>query len=169
MLYEKSKAKDIIHNKEDLSKIVGENLNKMATVVGATLGPGGRAVLIEREGQPPLATKDGVTSLNLSVLIKLRPILLLRQLKKSVSILQRMPVMVRLLPLFLLMLLLSTDKSSLRTTQNTTLNVSLTSSKICTKTSSYHILNLRRRMCLKRKNWLTWLQSLPTETEKLQK
>jgi chaperonin GroEL len=61
MLYEKSKAKDIIHNKERLSKIVGETLEKMATVVGATLGPGGRAVLLEREGQPPLATKDGVT------------------------------------------------------------------------------------------------------------
>lgn len=61
MLYEKSKAKDIVHNKEDLSKIVGETLNKMATVVGATLGPGGRAVLLERDGQPPLATKDGVT------------------------------------------------------------------------------------------------------------
>jgi chaperonin GroEL len=60
-LYEKSKAKDIIHNKERLSKIVGETLDKMATVVGATLGPGGRAVLLEREGQPPLATKDGVT------------------------------------------------------------------------------------------------------------
>lgn len=61
MLYEKSKAKDIVHNKEELSRIVGETLNKMATVVGATLGPGGRAVLLEREGQPPLATKDGVT------------------------------------------------------------------------------------------------------------
>jgi chaperonin GroEL len=61
MLYERSKAKDIVHNKEELSKIVGETLNKMATVVGATLGPGGRAVLLEREGQPPLATKDGVT------------------------------------------------------------------------------------------------------------
>jgi chaperonin GroEL len=61
MLYEKSKAKDIVHDKTRLSKIVGETLEKMATVVGATLGPGGRAVLLEREGQPPLATKDGVT------------------------------------------------------------------------------------------------------------
>jgi chaperonin GroEL len=33
----------------------------MAAIVGSTLGPGGRAVLIERDGQPPLATKDGVT------------------------------------------------------------------------------------------------------------
>lgn len=61
MLYEKSKAKDIIHDKGKLNNIVGETIQKMATVVGATLGPGGRAVLIEREGKAPLATKDGVT------------------------------------------------------------------------------------------------------------
>jgi chaperonin GroEL len=61
MLYEKSKAKDIIADKEKLNTIVGETINKMATIVGSTLGPGGRAVLIEREGLPPLATKDGVT------------------------------------------------------------------------------------------------------------
>ena len=61
MIYEKSKAKDIIHDKDRLNKIVGETLNKMATTVGATLGPGGRAVLIERDGKAPLATKDGVT------------------------------------------------------------------------------------------------------------
>lgn len=61
MIYEKSKAKDIIHDKDRLNKIVQETLNKMATTVGATLGPGGRAVLIERDGKAPLATKDGVT------------------------------------------------------------------------------------------------------------
>lgn len=61
MLYEKSKAKDIIADKDKLNTIVSESIQKMATVVGATLGPGGRAVLIEREGKPPLATKDGVT------------------------------------------------------------------------------------------------------------
>lgn len=61
MLYERSKAKNIVHNKDSLDTIVGETLNKMATVVGATLGPGGRAVLIERDGMAPLATKDGVT------------------------------------------------------------------------------------------------------------
>lgn len=60
-LYEKSKAKDIIFDRKILSDVVGKTLDKMATVVGATLGPGGRPVLIEREGQPPLATKDGVT------------------------------------------------------------------------------------------------------------
>jgi len=33
----------------------------MATIVGATLGPGGNPVLIERDGLSPLITKDGVT------------------------------------------------------------------------------------------------------------
>ena len=61
MMYEKSKSKDIIHDDAQLSKIVGETLSKMASIVGATLGPGGRTVLIEREGMAPLATKDGVT------------------------------------------------------------------------------------------------------------
>lgn len=61
MLYEKSKAKDIIADKERLNKIVSSSIRDMAAIVGSTLGPGGRAVLIEREGQPPLATKDGVT------------------------------------------------------------------------------------------------------------
>lgn len=60
-LYEKSKAKAIIANKADLTKIVSETLNIMATSVGSTLGPGGSAVIIERDGLPPLATKDGVT------------------------------------------------------------------------------------------------------------
>lgn len=61
MLYEKSKAKDIIADKSKLDNIVHETIEKMATIVGSTLGPGGRAVLIERDGMPPLATKDGVT------------------------------------------------------------------------------------------------------------
>lgn len=61
MLYERSKAKDIIADRNKMSNIVLETMNNMATIVGATLGPGGRPVLIEREGQPPLSTKDGVT------------------------------------------------------------------------------------------------------------
>lgn len=60
-LYEKSKAKDIVADKERLTKIVSETLEIMSKSVGSTLGPGGRAVLIERDGLPPLATKDGVT------------------------------------------------------------------------------------------------------------
>lgn len=60
-LYEKSKAKDIIHDKDRLNNIVSETMTKMATVVGATLGPAGKPVLIERDGKSPLLTKDGVT------------------------------------------------------------------------------------------------------------
>lgn len=61
MIYEKSKAKDIIADKVRLAKIVSETLDVMATSVGSTLGPGGNSVLIERDGLAPLATKDGVT------------------------------------------------------------------------------------------------------------
>ncbi len=61
MLYEKSKAKNIIADKEQLNDIVRETIDRMATAVGATLGPGGRGVLIERDGLSPLITKDGVT------------------------------------------------------------------------------------------------------------
>lgn len=61
MIYEKSKAKAIIADKDKLKEIVSDTLHNMATIVGATLGPGGRPVLIERDGLPPLVTKDGVT------------------------------------------------------------------------------------------------------------
>jgi len=61
MLYEKSKAKEIISDKQKLNGIVANTIGTMAKTVGSTLGPGGRSVLIEREGLPPLATKDGVT------------------------------------------------------------------------------------------------------------
>ena len=61
MLYAKSKAKDIIHDKKDLNDIVLETIHKMAVVAGATLGPGGRPVLIDRGDLSPLVTKDGVT------------------------------------------------------------------------------------------------------------
>lgn len=61
MLYEKSKSKDVICDPNELNAIVSETIHKMATVVGATLGPGGKPVLIERDGLAPLITKDGVT------------------------------------------------------------------------------------------------------------
>lgn len=61
MLYEKSKAKDIVADNKRLAKVVNETLSIMSNIVGSTLGPGGRAVLIERDGLAPLATKDGVT------------------------------------------------------------------------------------------------------------
>lgn len=59
--YQKSKAKDIVTDKSKISGTVSETIDRMATIVGATLGPGGRPVLIERDGLAPLVTKDGVT------------------------------------------------------------------------------------------------------------
>lgn len=60
-LYEKSKAKNITADKQTIKAIVHQTIDKMATIVGATLGPGGRPVLIERDTLSPLITKDGVT------------------------------------------------------------------------------------------------------------
>jgi chaperonin GroEL len=61
MLYVKSKTKDIVGSDKTLEHTVADTLGQMANIVGKTLGPGGRPVLIEREGLPPLVTKDGVT------------------------------------------------------------------------------------------------------------
>lgn len=61
MVYQKSKAKQTIVNQEKISHIVRQAIYDMADIVGATLGPSGRTVLIERDGMPPLITKDGVT------------------------------------------------------------------------------------------------------------
>ncbi len=61
MIYEKSKAKSITADKAKIRDIVHDTINNMATIVGSTLGPGGRPVLIERDGLSPLITKDGVT------------------------------------------------------------------------------------------------------------
>jgi chaperonin GroEL len=60
-IYEKSKAKSITADRNKIREIVQDTMNRMATIVGATLGPGGRPVLIEREGLSPFITKDGVT------------------------------------------------------------------------------------------------------------
>ena len=61
MMYVKSKTKDIVDNPQELREIVTSTLSRMAAVAGRTLGPGGAVTLIEREGMPPLLTKDGVT------------------------------------------------------------------------------------------------------------
>src|SRR5271169_6272646 len=61
MLYEKQKAKEITTDKVEIKRIVQSALNEMSTIVGSTLGPGGRTVLMERDNLAPLATKDGVT------------------------------------------------------------------------------------------------------------
>lgn len=61
MIYQKTKAKDIISDPNRLRDSIANTMNEIATIVGATLGPGGRPVLIERDNQPPQITKDGVT------------------------------------------------------------------------------------------------------------
>jgi chaperonin GroEL len=60
-LYEKTRAKSILADKNKIKEIVSGTLNQMAEIVGSTLGPGGRTVIIERDGLSPLLTKDGVT------------------------------------------------------------------------------------------------------------
>ena len=61
MIYQKSKAKDIIADPDKLTKIVSETMDRMATIVAATMGPAGRSVLIEREGLAPYTSKDGAS------------------------------------------------------------------------------------------------------------
>lgn len=48
----------------ELTRTVLHTLETISGIVGATLGPGGRSVLIERyeDNLPPMVTKDGVTS-----------------------------------------------------------------------------------------------------------
>lgn len=60
-IYEKSKAKSITADRQKIKKVVQDTIELMATSVGATLGPGGRPVIIERDSLSPLITKDGVT------------------------------------------------------------------------------------------------------------
>jgi chaperonin GroEL len=60
-MFQKVKAKQILASKEKIRDLVNKTIDDMATIVGATLGPGGNPVLIERDGLPPLVTKDGVT------------------------------------------------------------------------------------------------------------
>lgn len=61
MIYQKSKAKSSTSDRAKIRQIVSTTMKDMADVVGATLGPGGRCVLLERDGLAPLVTKDGVT------------------------------------------------------------------------------------------------------------
>jgi chaperonin GroEL len=59
----KSAPKEICYKGEALDKIILDTLSKISSIVGATLGPGGNSVLIERyeHDLPPTLTKDGVT------------------------------------------------------------------------------------------------------------
>lgn len=61
MIYEKSKAKSITADRNKIKDIVHDTISQMGDIVGATLGPGGRLVILERDGLSPLITKDGVT------------------------------------------------------------------------------------------------------------
>jgi len=61
MSFYKTKAKTIIHDQAQIIKLVNETMSNMAAIVGTTLGPGGRPVLIERDGLSVLVSKDGVT------------------------------------------------------------------------------------------------------------
>ena len=61
MTYVKGKAKVVRSSSDKLRTQVMNAIGLLSKIVGSTLGPGGRVVLIEREGLPPLATKDGVS------------------------------------------------------------------------------------------------------------
>ena len=66
-LFQVSKAKSagklILPYGQELTSRVVNTLATMSKIVGATLGPGGQQVIIERQEQhlPPIITKDGVT------------------------------------------------------------------------------------------------------------
>lgn len=48
-------------NSSKMQQSILSSLREMAQLVGSTLGPGGRTIIIEREQKSPLLTKDGVT------------------------------------------------------------------------------------------------------------
>jgi len=54
------KAKNLDYSSEAREKLKA-GVNKLANAVGATLGPRGRTVLIEKENGSPVTTKDGVS------------------------------------------------------------------------------------------------------------
>lgn len=61
MIYQRGKAKSIIADRTKLKDLVTSSLEIMAEVVASTMGPGGRGVLLERDGQAPIVTKDGAS------------------------------------------------------------------------------------------------------------
>lgn len=60
-MWEKGKSKVVKVADKNLNKEIMYALKTMSAIVGSTLGPGGRPILLERDGLPPLVTKDGVT------------------------------------------------------------------------------------------------------------
>lgn len=59
----KSASKLVLTKSEELDNSILKTMATISNIVGSTLGPGGRQVLIERQehGLPPIVTKDGVT------------------------------------------------------------------------------------------------------------
>ncbi len=59
----KTAPKIILEESEELNKKVSQTVTKIAKIVGSTLGPNGKTVLIERfeHGLTPFQSKDGVT------------------------------------------------------------------------------------------------------------
>ncbi len=59
----KSVAKQVTPKSPRLSRSILDTMKTVSDIVGATLGPGGQQVLIERfeHAMPPMVTKDGVT------------------------------------------------------------------------------------------------------------
>lgn len=59
----KTPSKQMSVRSPALDAVVLKTVERIARIVGATLGPGGSAVLIERQefGLPPMVSKDGVT------------------------------------------------------------------------------------------------------------
>jgi len=60
-MHTKQKAKEINFKGKELQEKVKSTLEALDKIVGATLGPGGNPILLERVGLSPLITKDGVT------------------------------------------------------------------------------------------------------------
>jgi chaperonin GroEL len=59
----KTPAKLVVPSGRHLDSAISRTVSTIASVVGSTLGPGGRPVLIERQeyNMPPIITKDGVS------------------------------------------------------------------------------------------------------------
>jgi len=61
----KTAAKTVTYQEDRLKKIVLDTVKFASDIVGGTLGPNGKIVLIERqENLPPYTTKDGITTFN---------------------------------------------------------------------------------------------------------
>src|SRR5271166_3038778 len=61
----KTAAKTITSDSKKLKQVVLNTVGRASELVGSTLGPNGKVVLIERQEQlPPFTTKDGITVFN---------------------------------------------------------------------------------------------------------